>query len=113
MENNTLGLVSLAQEGGVGMLESPDFLLVSLPLPLELLGNFLLKDKGLESVVALFLGPGQAGSKTSGIVFLLVDKSGESAVLPLVVLDLDFEFVSFFRELLGKRLEFEELQKQS
>jgi hypothetical protein len=111
VENNTLGLVALAHKSRVGVLERADFLLVALPLPLELLGNFLLEDESLEGVVALFLGPGQTMSKTSRIVLLLVDKRGEPAVLPLVVLDLDLELVGFLGELLGKRLEFEELQR--
>ena len=83
--------------------------MVALAFSFQFLGDFLLEDERLEGVVALFLGSRETESEASGIVLLLVDKRGESAVLALVILDLDFEFGRFLRELFGECLEFEEL----
>jgi hypothetical protein len=57
----------------------------------------------------LFLRAGQADSEASGVILLLVDHDGKPAVLPLVVLNLDLEFLGLLCELLGEGLEFEEL----
>lgn len=113
MENNTLSLVSLTEDGDVGVLKSGELLLVTLPLTLELLGNFLLKYKSFESIVALLLGAGQTSAKTSSIILLLVDKARKTSVLALVGLDLDLEILGLFGELFGESLEFEELSRVS
>jgi hypothetical protein len=42
VQNNTLGLISLAKEGNIGVLKSGEFFLVSLTLTLQLFCNLLL-----------------------------------------------------------------------
>lgn len=91
VENNTLGVVALTGKGGGGVLESRDLLLVALSLTLQFLGNLLLENESLESVITLFLGAREAESETSSIILLLINKTSKSAVLALVVLNLDFE----------------------
>lgn len=109
VEHYATGLVALAQNGGVGMLESSQLLLVPLALALELLGNLLLEDESLESVVALLLRTGKTDRHASIVVLLLVEEPGQTTVLSLVVLDLDLEVLGLLGELLSKGLEFEEL----
>ena len=109
VKNNTLSLITLTEDGDVGVLDSRQLLLISLPLALKLLSNLLLEDQSLESIVTLLLGAREAGGKTSGIILLLINKTSETSVLTLVVLNLDLEILSLFCELLSKGLEFEEL----
>ena len=110
MKNNALSLITLSEDGCVGVLESRELLLVALSLALKLLGNLLLENKGLESIVTLLLGPREASGKTSCIVLLLVDETSETSVLTLVILNLDLEVLRLFGKLFGKSLELEELQ---
>jgi len=109
VEHHAAGLVALAQNSSVGMLESSQLLLVPLALALELLRDLLLEDESLESVVALLLRTGKTDRHASIVVLLLVEQASKTAVLPLVVLDLDLEVLGLLGELLGKGLEFEEL----
>jgi hypothetical protein len=109
VEHDALGLVPLAKYGSVGVVKSCEVLLVPLPLPLELLSDFLLEYKGLQSVVALLLGTRQADGKSCGIILLLVNKAGKAAVLAFVVLDLDLEILGLLGELLSESLKLEEL----
>lgn len=113
VENHALGVVSLAGESGVGVLESGDLLLVALSLTLQFFSNLLLQDKGFESIIALLLCARKTEGETSSIVLLLINEATKSAVFTLVVLNFDFELRGFLRELLSKRLEFEELLKMS
>ena len=87
--------------------------MVALALSLEFFGNLLLENKSLESIIALLLSARQTERETSNVILLLVDEGRETAVLTLVVLNLNLELRSLFGELLSKRLEFEELQKFS
>jgi hypothetical protein len=109
MQNNTLSLITLSEDGAVGVLQSRELFLVALALALKLLSNLLLEDEGLESIVTLLLGAGKASSKASGIILLLVNEASEASVLTLVVLDLNLEVLSLFGKLLSEGLEFEEL----
>lgn len=109
MEDHALSFVTLAKDGGVGVFEGGQLLPVTLALTLKFLGNLLLQDEGLESIITLLLSSSEAGGKASGIVLLLVDETSEASVLTLVVLNLDLEFLSLLSELFGKGLEFEEL----
>ncbi|KAH6610285.1 hypothetical protein Trco_000305 [Trichoderma cornu-damae] len=109
VQDDAASLVALAHDGGVGVVELSKLLLVPLALPLELLGNLLLQNEGLEGVVALLLRAGEAGRQAAVVLLLLVDEGGEAAVLALVALDLDLEVLGLLGELLGKGLELEEL----
>lgn len=109
VQNHTLGLVTLATEGRVSVLQGSDLLLVALALALKLLGNLLLEDEGLESIVALLLSARQTESKTGDIILLLINEASEATVLALVVLNLDLELGGLLGELLSKGLELEEL----
>ena len=91
------------------MLESRKLFLVSLPFALKFLCNFLLEDKGLESIVTLLLSSRKTSSEASGVILLLVNKTGKTSVLALVILNLDLKILSLFGELLCESLEFEEL----
>ena len=113
MKNHTLSLVTLAEDGGVSVLKSREFLLVTLPLTLKFLSNFLLEDKGFESIVTLLLSSRKAGGKACGIILLLVNETSEASVLPLVVLNLDLELLSLLGKLFGESLEFEKLEDVS
>jgi len=109
VQHHAAGLVALPGQGDVGVLEGGHLLLVALALALELLGNLLLEHQRLERVVALLLGAGQAVGEARIVVLLLVDETGQAAVLALVRLDLDLEVLRLLGELLGESLEFEEL----
>lgn len=91
------------------MLQSSEFLEISLALTLKLLCNLLLQDKRFKGIVALSLGARKTQSKPRSIVLLLVDERRQMAVFALVGLNLDFEILSLFGELLGESLELEEL----
>lgn len=75
MKNDTASLVTLPDNGNVGVLERRKILLVSLAFALELFGNLLLKYEGFESVVSLLLGTGKAHGKAGVVVLLLVDET--------------------------------------
>lgn len=109
VQDHPLCLVALAGKRCSGMLQGGKLLLVALALALQFLGNLLLEYQSLQSIISLLLCTGQAKSETREVVLLLINKTGEAAVLPLVALDLDLELRSLLRELLGKGLEFEEL----
>jgi hypothetical protein len=109
VEDDALRLVALAQDSRVGVLQLRELLLVALALALELLGDFLLQDEGLEGVVALLLGSREADGEACAVVLLLLDEGCEAASFALVVLDLGFEVGGLLRELLGEGLEFKEL----
>ena len=109
VKHNTLRFVSLAHDGAVSVLQCSKLLLVLLPLTLELLSDLLLKHKRFESIITLLLSTRQSDSKPCGIVLLLIDETGEAAVLTLVVLNFDLEILGFLGELLGESLELEEL----
>jgi hypothetical protein len=111
MQNNTLCLIPLSENGDIGMLKSRELLLVALPLTLKFLGNLLLKNKSFQSIITLLLGSREASRKTSRVILLLINETGETSVLPLVGLDFDLEILSLFGELLSESLEFEELMK--
>jgi hypothetical protein len=109
VQHDAAGLVALPRDRDVGVLQRVELLAVPLTLALQLLGNLLLQNKSLEGVVALLLGAGKAGSQPGGVVLLLVEETGQTAVLALVALDLDLEILRLLGEGVGKRLEFEEL----
>ena len=109
VENNTLSLISLAEYGDIGVLKGSKLLLVAFPLTLEFLGNFLLENKSLESIVTLLLSSRKTSGQASGIILLLVNETSKASVLALVVLDLDLEILGLLGELFGERLELEEL----
>jgi hypothetical protein len=111
VKNNTLSLITLSEDSGIGMLQSSKFLLVALAFTLKLLGDLLLEDEGLEGIIALLLCARKASGEASSIILLLVDETSETSVLTLVVLNLDLEFLSLFGKLLSERLELEELGK--
>jgi len=50
------------------LLKGRKFLLVALPLALELLGNFLLENESLQSVIALLLGCRKTSGQASGVI---------------------------------------------
>lgn len=91
------------------MLEGVEFLPVPLALPLQLLGNLLLQDKGLEGIITLLLRASEADRQPGGVVLLLVEETSQTAILALVTLDLDLEVLGLLVESVGKGLEFEEL----
>ena len=109
LQHDALGLVALVQQGGVGVLQVGQLGLVALAFALEFLGDLLLQHQGLEGVVALLLGAGQADGQAGEVVLLLVDEAGQAPVLALVGLDLDLELGGLLGELLGEGLELEEL----
>jgi hypothetical protein len=109
MENNALSFIPLSDDGDIGVLEGRKLLLVSLPLTLKLLGNFLLKDKSLESIVTLFLSSGETCSEASCVILLLINETSETSVFTLVILNLNLEILCLFGKLLSESLEFEEL----
>lgn len=111
VENNPLSLITLPEDGTVGVLKSRKLLLVALALTLKLFSDLLLEDESLEGIVTLLLRSRKAGVKTSSIILLLVNETSETPVLTLVVLNLDLEILSLFGELLSERLEFEELAR--
>lgn len=109
VQDHALGLISLPCHVDIGVLKSGQLLLVALTLALKFLSNFLLKDKSLQCIVTLLLGSSKTVGKTSGVISLLLDESRESAVLALVILNLNLEVLSLLSKLLGKRLELEKL----
>ena len=109
MKHHAARLVALACNCCVGMLESGKLFLVALAFAFELLGDFLLEDERFESVVPLLLCAIEAHSEASRVVFLLLDKGSETAVLAFVCLNLDLELLGLFGKLLCESLEFEEL----
>jgi len=109
VEHNTLGLIALAENGRVGVLQGRKLLLVAFPFALEFLGNFLLENQCFESIVTLLLGAGKTLVKAGGIILLLINETGETSVLTLVVLNLDLEILGLLGELLSESLEFEKL----
>ena len=96
VENNTSGLIALAENGGICVLESGELFLVTLALSLELFRNVLLEDKRLESVVALLLRAVETLGEASSIVLLLLNERCEAAVLAFMILDFDFELLCLF-----------------
>jgi hypothetical protein len=109
VQHNAASFVTLPENRDIGVLESGELFPVPLTLPLELLGNFLLKNKCLEGIIALLLGTGKTDGQASIVVLLLVDKATQTAVLALVVLNLDLEILGLLGECLSKCLELEEL----
>lgn len=65
VENNALCLVSLTENGDVGVLQRTELFLVALPLTLKFLGYFLLQNQGLQSIVTLLLCTRKAGCEAS------------------------------------------------
>jgi hypothetical protein len=61
VENHTLSFITLSDNRDVGVLKSRKLFLVPLALALEFLGNLLLKNESLESIVTLLLSPREAG----------------------------------------------------
>ena len=109
VKNNTLRLVSLSDERCISVMESRHVFLVALSFALKLLGNFLLKDKGLKSIVSLLLGTRKTGSEPGSIMQLLIEEIAEATILAFVVLNLHLEFLNLLVELFCESLEFEEL----
>lgn len=109
VQDNPASLVTLSEDGDVGVLELRQLLLVALALTLKLLSNLLLEDKSLESVVTLLLSASKTDRQAGVVVLLLVNEAGKTAVLPLVGLNLDLEILGLLGELLSKGLELEEL----
>ena len=109
MKHNALRFVTLAEYGGVCMLESRKLFLVTLPFALELFGNLLLKDKCFQCIVSLFFCAREAYSEPRGIVFVLFNEGCKASVFAFVGFDFDLKILSFFCKLFGKCLEFEEL----
>jgi hypothetical protein len=96
VKNNTLSFIPLAEDGHIGVLESRKFLLVALTFTLKFLGNLLLQDKSLESIITLFLGSRETSRKTSCVILLLVNETSKTSVLTLMILNLDLEVLSLF-----------------
>ena len=113
VQHDPAGLVALPGDRHVGVLEGVQFLPVPLALPLQLLGDLLLQDKGLKGVVTLLLRASEANRQPGGVVLLLVEETSQTAVLALVALDLDLEVLGLLGECVGKGLEFEELRFSS
>lgn len=111
MKNNTLSLVTLSEDSAVGMLKCGELLLVALAFTLKLLGNLLLENKRLESIVTLLFSTREASSEASSIVLLLINETSKTPVLALVVLNLNLKILRLLCKLLSERLEFEELQR--
>lgn len=109
MKDDTLSLITLTKNCDIGVLQSGELLLVAFAFALKLLGDLLLEDKCLESIITLLLSSREASSDTRSIVLLLVNETRETSVFTLVVLNLDFEILSLFGKLLSESLEFEEL----
>ena len=109
VKNNAASVVALSEDGHVGMLKSRKLLLISLAFALELLGDLLLQDERFQSIITLLLGTSKTNRQTSVVILLLVNEASETAVLTLVVLNLDLEVLSLLGECLSERLEFEEL----
>jgi hypothetical protein len=95
MDHHSLGLLSLADDVLVGLLQRHDLLLVPLAFTLQLLGNLLLENQGRQRIVALFLGARKTKRDACGVVLVLVDEPGKTAILTLVGLDLDLELLGF------------------
>jgi hypothetical protein len=109
MQDNTAGLVALPEDCDIGVLKGGEFLLVPLPLALELLGDLLLEHQSLEGIVALLLRSAEADSEAGVVVLLLVEEAGQAPVFALVALDLDLEVLRLLGKLFGEGLELEEL----
>lgn len=109
VQNNAPGFVALTKNGQVGVLQSGKLLLISLAFPLQLLGNFLLKNKSLKGVVTLLFGACETNRHASRIILLLINQAREATVLSLVALNLDLQILSLLGKSLGKCLEFQEL----
>lgn len=109
MENDAASLITLPDNGDVGVLQRRQLLLVPLPLALKLLSNLLLKHKSLERIITLLLSAGKTDRHARSIVLLLIKHTSKAAVLTLVVLDLDLEVLGLLGKLLGEGLELEEL----
>ena len=112
VQYHALCLIALADDCDIRMLKASELLSVTLAFTFEIFGNLLLQNKRLKGIVALLLSTRQADRETSGVVLLLVDENCKPAVLPLVVLNLDFKVLGLLCELFGKRLEFEELPRR-
>ena len=113
MKNHTSGLVALAQNGGIGVLEGCELFLVALALSLKLFGNVLLEDKCFEGIVALLLGAIETLGKASSVILLLLDERSKAAILAFVGIDFNFKLLGLFSELLSESLKFEELPTMS
>lgn len=113
VENHPSGLVPLADNGGICVLERRELFLVALPLTLELFGNVLLENKRFKGIVALLLCAIETLGEASSIIFVLLDKRCETAVFAFVSLDLDLELLCLFSKLFGESLKFEELSMLS
>jgi hypothetical protein len=109
MHHNTLGLIALAGESTRSVLHGGELLLVPFPLAFEFLCNLLLENQSLQCIITLLLSARKTEGEAGSIILLLVDETTETSVLTLMTFDLDLEFRGLFRELLSKRLEFEEL----
>ena len=110
VENHALGFVALAEDGGVGVLESRELFYVALAFAFELFSDFLLQHERFQGIISMLFRSREANGETGSVVLLLLDKGVETAIFALVGFDLDFEVLSFFGKLLGKGLEFEELK---
>ena len=109
MKNHTSRLIALAENGGIGVLQSCEFFLVAFALSLELFGNVLLEDKCFESIITLLLCAIETLVKSSSVILLLLDESREATILAFVSLNSDFELLCLFGKLFSESLEFEEL----
>ena len=109
VQHDTAGLVPLPGDGVVGVLQGAELLLVPLALTLQLLGDLLLEDKCLKSIITLLLGASEADRHACSIVLLLVDEARQAAVLALVAVNLGLEVLCLLGKLLGECLELEEL----
>ena len=109
VEDHSSGLVALAGNGGVCVLERRELFLVALALTLELFGNVLLEDKRFKGIVALLLCAIETLGEASSVIFVLLDERCETAIFAFVSLDLDLELLCLFGKLFCESLEFEEL----
>ena len=101
MQHHSASLIALALQSNIGVLKGRQLLLIPLALALQLLGNFLLKNKSFEGIITLLLSAGQTDRKASVIILLLVNETCKASVLTLVALDLDFEIRCLLGELLS------------
>lgn len=112
MDHDSLCFVALAIDVAVILHQLGKLLFILPAVAFELLGDFLLHNKGFEGVVALLLRAVEAVGGGGQLGFVLLDRFRETMVLFLVLFDLGFKVRGLFGELGGEALEFLELRRR-
>ena len=112
VDHDALRFVALAADVAIIFDQLGKLPFILLAVALELLGDFLLHDKGFEGVVALLLRAVEAVGGGSQLGSVLLNGFREAVVLFLMLFDLGFEVRGFFGELGGEGLEFLELRRR-